>query len=379
MVAKRVRCPQCTVILDVPVEYKGTKIRCSVCRAGFRLPGVSDAEILDWIGPESKEDTAHAAAAASPTMKALERPRRNTRVMNHRKGNFSAGSEGFMLMRVGHQGVLFEFPATLLEDKSFRSAMPRCCLRCGTNAQLRPHVIIFGNLMKESSSMEAEYLDSPGELSEREARNMSIKEVLERLPMINKIPPPANLPMPYWICDMCSPFNMVFAQNKIHAKTGEGICRLRIQRLWRAEEFLVQAGGKNTEAHDEILDALEENPEKPWDMLAGIIQQRLQQWYNPHRGERFVSYTPDRTHTRTEDGMTGVVVSSRRLIYNSSLQQRESEKGEPLELNFTRPSGKLTLHIKGPTWEIKDMVVDKSGLAILRRALTKEGFSAVWH
>ena len=375
MAAKRVRCFRCAVILDVPEEYKGSNICCSVCRAKFRLPDVSDAEILDWIGPQSKEDTISTAMAAPSVM---EEPSPGTGGTGRGGGNLSAGSEGFELVRIGRRGALFEFPATMLEDKSFRSAMPRYCLRCGTHANLHPHVIIFGHQMKECSSMEAEYLDSPGELSEHEARNLTIEEVLEHLPKINKVPPPANLPMPYWICDMCSPFNMVFALNKIHPKTGEGNCRLQIQRLWRAEEFLVHAGGKGTEAHDEILDALADNPQTPWDMLPGVVQQRLRQWYGPHRGERFVSYTPDRAFSRTEDGVGGVVVSSRRMIYNSSMRHRESEKGEPLELSFARESGRLTLHIKGPTWEIKNMVVDKSGLESLRRALTKERFTAVW-
>ena len=113
-------------------------------------------------------------------------------------------------------------------------------------------------------------------------------------------------------------------------------------------------------------------------MVAGNSNSAPRRWYGPHRGERFVSYTPDRTHSRTEDGMGGVVVSSRRMIYNSSMQHRESTKGEPLELSFARESGQLTLCIKGPTWEIKNMVVDKSGLESLRRALTKERFTAVW-
>jgi hypothetical protein len=233
--------------------------------------------------------------------------------------------------------------------------------------------------MMDSSSIELEYITARAELSDHDARTMPIDQILERLPKVQRVSPPGDLPMPYWICDMCSPTNMIFARGDFADDEHGGSCRLQIRRLWRAEEFLVNAGGEETGAHEQLVEALEKNPERPWDALAGVVQQRLQQWYRPHRGENFLTYVPDATRARTEDGMSGIVVSSRRLIYHSSMRHRESDKGEPLELEFGLRGREGTLRIKGPNWEIKKIAVDKIGLERLRKALAKEGFVTTWH
>jgi hypothetical protein len=171
---------------------------------------------------------------------------------------------------------------------------------------------------------------------------------------------------------MCSPANMIFAQGS------EDRCRIQIARLWRAEEFLVNVRGEGTPAFEELQRRLEENPQTPWDTLPGVVQQRIRQWFKPIKKEKYIAYIPDRTRSRTEDGMVGVVVSTRRLIYNSSMRHYENEKGSPLELDFAMESGRLGLHIKGAGWEIKNMIVDKPDLENLRRSLTGEKFPAVW-
>jgi len=384
MAARRVRCPECSVILDLPEEFQETKVRCSVCQAEFRIPGVSDADILDWIGSEAHDDTVHGDSALSDAEKTETVPEGTAAVVaspsaaDFPKG-FSAGAEGVFLIRVDSRGALFEFPAAMLNDKAFRSALPRRCLRCGATAYLSPRLVIFGPSMKDCTTAEAEFLDQSMQLNEKELRNLSPEEVLNRLPTLSRLPHPLELPMPYWICDLCSPSKMIYAQNELHSDTDERYCRLQLQRLWRAEEFLLATSGKDTEAHRELIDALEAHPETPWDTLAGVVQQRLRQWYAPNRGERFIAYTPDRSHTRTEDGMAGVVVSTRRLIYHTSLRHRESEKGESLELNFAMDANRRTLRIQSPNWEVKNMIVDKAGLACLRRALIQQKFNAVWH
>jgi phage FluMu protein Com len=380
MAARRVRCPECTVILDIPEDFKGIKVRCSVCKTDFRIPGVSDADILDWIVQEEKEDTTHGAAS-------LKLSRKRTAALMEQSDlakeevfeGYSAGSEGFFLVRIDSHGVLFEFPAAMLESADFRASLPRKCLRCGTTSHIIPRLVIYGPVMKDCTTVEAEFLDRSTRLDERDIRKLSTREILEQLPGPAQLPPPANLPMVYWICDMCNPSRMIYAQNRIDAETKQGACCLQIQRLWRAEEFLLAVGGENSEAHQKLLSSMEKHPETPWDKLAGAMQQRIRQWFAPHRGEKFVAYCADRSHSRTEDGMAGVLVSSRRLLYHTSLRNYESEKGEPLELSFSMDNGRQMLKIQAPNWEVKNMVVDKMGLRTLRRALTEQNFTAQWH
>ncbi len=386
---RRVRCPECTVILDIPEGFQGTKVRCSVCNTDFRIPGVSDADILDWIAHEEKEDTSHGHGTSlrkseASTLSDASLDVESVSVVEEAEDipvfqGYSAGQEGFVLERIDAHGAFFEFPAKFLESVAFRASIPRKCLYCGTTEHITPRLVLFGPMLKDCTTLEAIFLDHSTRLEEQEVRSLSTEEVLQRLPNTDQLPAPANLPMAYWICDMCNPSKMIFAQNRIDAETHEGACCLQMARLWRAEEFLIAAGGENTEAHRELLAAMEKYPETPWDNQSGAAQQRLRQWFVPQRGEKFIAYCPDRSHTRTEDGMFGVIVSTRRLLYHTSLRSQESNKGEPMELSFSVESGRQMLQIKTPNWEIKNLIVDKAGLRTLRLALAEQNYTAQWH
>ncbi|MBS3821000.1 MAG: hypothetical protein GVY16_07205 [Planctomycetes bacterium] len=376
--ARLARCPGCRNVLEIPGAYHGTRVLCGICEAKFEIPpsNITGSEVLDWIGEPDKDET----RADTPAVEVPEELMGDGEAGSaESEEDLATHEEGFRLIRISSRGALFEFPAEKLFDKQFRGAIPRRCLRCGTKAHIQPRIIIFGHEMMDSSAIELEYITARAEHSDHDARSLPIDQMLERLPKVQRISPPGDLPMPYWICDMCSPTNMVFARGDFADDEQGGTCRLQIRRLWRAEEFLVNAGGENTGAHEQLLEALEKNPERPWDTLAGVVQQRLQQWYRPHRGETFVTYVPDATRARTEDGMSGIVVSSRRLICHSSMRHRESDKGEPLELEFGLRGREGTLRVKSPNWEIKKIAVDKVGLERLRRGLAKEGFTTTWH
>ncbi|MBN1554533.1 MAG: hypothetical protein JXA11_07290 [Phycisphaerae bacterium] len=381
MAGRRVRCPECTVILDIPEGFRGTKVRCSVCNTQFRIPGVSDADILDWIGEEEAEDTAHGTAALSASRKPTMVPSRDRVETSAPKTfeGFPTGVEGFTLVRVDAHGALFEFPAEMLEPTTFRTALPRKCLRCGTENHITPRVVIFGPVLQDSTIQEAEFLNSSTKFDEHEARNLSTEEVLQRLDKLENLPHPADLPMVYWVCDLCSPSKLISAQNRIDPNTRQGSCCLQIHRIWRALDFLRVVGDEDSDAYDKLLSVIEKHPETPWEQLPGALQQRMRQWFAPHRGEKFVAYCPDRTHSRTEDGMAGIIVTTRRLIYRTALRRQESEKGEPLELSFTVESGRQVLNIEGSNWDIKELPVDKTGLRALRLALAEQRFNAQWH
>ena len=378
---RRARCPKCAVILGIPQGFRGSKVLCSCCQARFKIPALSDAEIIELIGHRNRDDSTISGVPVefTPVEISNEIAEEIGQGPATKYAPIPAELEGFRLVRISRHGVLFEFPATLLEGNLIRSALPRRCLRCGTKGHLHPHLVIFSHHMNDCSTLETEFVDSTAMISSTEAMNLPIDEILEKLPNVKTVPEPANKPMPYWICDQCSPSNMILAQNEINRQTGQGLCLLQIRRFWRAEEFLLDLHCEDTAMHEEVRRALREHPETPWDTLPGVVQQRLKQWYKPHKGERFVTYMPDRSHSRSEDGISGIVVSNRRIIHNCDRRHRESEKGEPIELSFSMQGKQLRLTVQTPTWEVKSQVVDKVGLERLRRALAQENFQTTWH
>ena len=122
--------------------------------------------------------------------------------------------------------------------------------------------------------MEAERSAGTLVLSNDEVRGLSDQEILDRLPRVPNVPPPGDLPMPYWVCDMCSGSGTVSGQIQVNRTTGTGLCRLFIRNPRRAMEFAQVAGGENTEGYGELKDRVEQTVVNPWDSLPEVVQHR---------------------------------------------------------------------------------------------------------
>ena len=379
--ALRVQCPHCPTILQLPEGFAGNKLRCSQCHTPFRLPSMSDADILGVLGRRNMADSTVDGAQniSGDVVELIDIPDLSGGHRLHATvGPYKTGVDGVVLIEAGRKGARFKIDAYALKDVAVRSAMPRRCLRCGSKSHVRPHPIIFSHSLRDSATVETEFAGEQPPLTEQEATTLPIPEVLERMGEIARIPAPANLPFVYWICDMCTPNDMVLARNEISSETHQGHVQLQIARLWRAEEFVHGLGGKESDAYGVITEAIEHHIESPWDQLPGVVQQRLRQWYTPRSKEKFVAFVPIHTRLRAESGMAGVIISTQRMIYHHSMRHRDCEKDESITLTFARQEGQLRLSVEGNGWSLKNLHIDQAGLESLRRALLSEKFNAVW-
>jgi len=266
----RVRCPHCSMILDIPESYTGSKIRCGNCQKGFGLPSFSDKDILETIvdpervesfkpvAPENELDK-EIAGMISPEL--LEEPeaREPEALLDDEatddetpdKPMFVAAESdhlptGFTVLDINRLGVFFEFPASLLEDDNFRGKMPKSCVRCGATSYLNTHLVVFEHDLHDVVTVENNHVPTRIELKDRDIKRMSPAELLGTLPNLEKLDPPLNRAMPFWVCDLCDPARLVYARGEINKETGEGICRIRIKRYKIAEEFVCNIGGKHS-------------------------------------------------------------------------------------------------------------------------------------
>jgi len=274
--------------------------------------------------------------------------------------------------------VLVEFLTKRLEETPFRCAMPRTCMRCGTRAHLQAHIVIFRPHTRNAPS--GEMGQSVGELvvTDEDLQRLEGKALLDRLPEVKNVPPPGNLPMPFWLCDMCPEGGVVVGQIKVDARTRKRACRRLIRNPNRAEEFLRAAGGDRVVGLDKLHELNAAGRENPWDLVPMVIRHRIEQWFRPQEDEQFLGYVPDRDRSRTEDGMAGLLISSRRMIYHTHLRHRESSAEESVELLLAMSRDKGQLRIHTPHWVVKRMTVDKEGVRRLRRALTMGKYRATW-
>ncbi|HUU22550.1 MAG TPA: hypothetical protein VM389_08445 [Phycisphaerae bacterium] len=380
-----VKCPHCSVRLAVPEEHLKQNVRCPKCKHKFALTGqpapVMEDVVAGWLTDEEADDRdrdllGDERAGAPGDLPEEQGPGDSD--VPPEPTPMQTGE--IRVVKVEGRGVLIEFPTEQLLKPEFRSAFPRQCLSCDARTHLRAHVVIFApELMMDSISMEEERSAGGLVLSDSEVAGLSDQDVLDRLHKVPNVPAPGDLPMPYWVCDMCSGSGQLRGQIHVNPQTGSGWCRLVIRNLHRAFQFLTNAGGESVEGFGLLKERLEATTEDPWNNMPEAIQHRLQQWFHPEHGETFLAYVPDRDHVRTEDGLAGVVISDRRLIYHTPRRHREVRKGEPLQLQHATGGGRGSVSITTPGWNIKHMTVDRDGITRIRRALTLSKFHAVWH
>ena len=369
----------------MPAGHAGEIVQCTKCQQRFRIPkpaGITDDTITSWLSdaivpPNIGDDDLNASRTVKAPVSAAPRPEPKKTIVSGPPPSDVVG-EPIRLVKFGDAGALMEFQAARLREVPFRCAMPRRCLRCGTPAHLLAHIIIYAPQLVDNVSLEAEHAAGELRLVEDQIRDLGPEQLLERLPMVPNVPSPGNLPMPYWVCDMCSGAGLISGQIQVNSQTGNGVCRLKIRSLRRAMEFMEFVGGNSSKAFKLLREHIESSTENPWEQLPSVIQHRVEQWYKPTTGEQYIAYIPDRDRTRTEDGMSGLLISNRRLIFHTRLRHSETTSEKPLKLQLSNDGGKLSVKIETPIWDIKHLVLDKDGANLLRRALVASGFRPVW-
>lgn len=367
----QVACPTCGTVLNVPTGCWGRHVRCGRCGERFCLPTelYSDDDIAAWLDEEPQDQDEQRALIDSPGL--LAQCLQAERVRPSMTGPLR-------LVKVEQGSVLMEFPATRLLEPAFRRGMPRTCIKCSSKSHLYVHVIIFSGHMIDSISLEAEHSAGALGMSDHEVRMLSADDILARLPKVPNVPFPANEPMPYWLCDMCSAAGVVSGQIAGNLANGQGTCRLKINNVRHAQEFLLAVGGAGAEGYDQLEQMISHMVENPWESVPLAVQHRLEQWFKPEPRERFLAYVPDRNLARTEDGMFGIVVSDRRLIYHTDMRHREMHIGGALRITVASHGHVRRIAIRTDSWEVQAMAVDREGMAGLRRALLLGQFPHVW-
>jgi len=361
------------VELRVPSDAAGRFARCGACQHRFEIPSeasLSDEDIISLIS--TTEDMVDATDFDDLPDDESER----STIMAAQVT--AAGSESdIRLVKLSQSGAMLEFPAKRLRDISFRCGMPRVCMRCSAKSNLHARVMVYATPLIDAATLHS-LLDSD-QLVYRaaHAERLSAKDLMDHLPAVPNSPEPAELPMPYWMCDACDPEGLVVGHLIEDAKTGDQTCRLHMRNIPRARDFL-QAVHADEGDLAKLAEWCKAEQQNPWDLVPRAIRQRLMQWFRSEPGERFLAYIPDRGRSRQEEGMAGVVVSDQRLIAHSHLRHKEAVRDLPLRLQLTRGREHDQLTITTSQWKVLRMPVDREGVRLLRRALTLGKFQAVW-
>jgi len=373
MPARRVKCPKCGKVLGIPEGFDGKAVRCGVCRTPFRIPKPSvEDTIAGWLDDEPEADLS--AKTAAPIGMAPEPAPRDPPASKSAK----KATQGLRVVAMERRGTLFEFPADMLRGEAFRCAIPRRCTHCQAKVHLSAHLIIFTSELRDSISLEAEHKAGHLTIPQDQLGRVDGPEMLAKLPEVPNVPEPANHPMPYWVCDMCSGAGSISGQITVDNASGRGRCRMFIRNAHMARDFFANAGGEGTRDYAKLVEFTEHMDDDRWDALPSVIRHRLEQWFRPQDGEKFIAYVPDRAFVRTEDGMNGLVISNRRLIFHHPPLHQEAPREVKMTIALRVEKGDEVATLDAPDFKRRSIVLDRQGMMLFRRALSKGDFTAEW-
>ncbi len=384
-VERHVGCPSCGTVLGLPSVLRQHVVRCGQCRTVFRVAATQlevDEQVLGWLKTEDVELEEHPAAKTAA-------PIESDFMVSHGEGLSQAdasrtsspvdvGGGQVRLVKVEARGALFEFAPKRLREDAFRCAIPRVCIHCLARAHLTAHLVIFTGQLRDSISMEAEHKAGHQSIPQEQLRQLKGAELLAQLPQVPNVPAPANLPMPYWVCDLCNGAGAIGGQIQVNNATGEGFCRLAVRNLKIGLKFFENVGGTGTPVHARFQEFLRHFEADRWDALPSVVGHRVEQWFRAEDGERFLGYIDDLSRRRSERGMAGLVVTDRRLIYHRPPRHHQIERGSSLSVQVRMASGKEIATIDAPDFKRRSISLDRRGIRRFRRCLSEGGFGAVW-
>jgi len=353
-----VRCPSCNAAYRVPPEGVGRKARCPKCKTKFVVAlskDQSDELPLTGSVAEPEEDARSASGTFAGISPADSFVAKALRGEEPDQPVSAAGSTGakkapdtpqpmpeaepsepgarIILERIDEMGAYFEFATEQLRDANLRASFPRRCVACGCREPLNIHLVVFTDRLPARDAFRAKELEVRdfGQLGDYGGADGGA-DLIEQLPTLPHLPEPFNLPFPYFVCDRCSAIGEVNTHVLRHGRVE--FCQINIANLRTASEVYSNNGGGGTDNYRKLLKAADQQRHDRWRGLPLTVRNRIRQWFQPRRGERFVDYFPDEDFSKSEAGLAGLVLTNRRLIYKKYAAQREYSIGVPGEVRL---------------------------------------------
>jgi hypothetical protein len=343
-------CPGCKLKFKVPVHLIGKRARCNDCQTIFVLDAPAEMledTVAEWLFDSATPPKSADAAVAPRRQSAglpVQTPAGAAAAAKPASGIVPiVGLEPVRLERIDEMGAYFEFPAERLPDYQLRGSMPRKCLGCGSNRNLRVHLLVWTDRLPARDQLRVQ--DAQAQVSGMLAQyeGQSLEEFLGRLPQVKALPMPYSLPFPYFACPDCSTIGEILTHVLAHGQ--REYCQVMIANLEVAAEFLANNGGADSEDYHMVLEAWQHQKEDPWRTLALGVRNRLSNWFEKRPGERFVDYFPDAEFSKAELGNAGVILTNRRAIYRKYTAKREFEMTKVTNLRCTSGPAKWMMEI----------------------------------
>lgn len=389
MATVTVQCPRCQNMVDVSEELLGRKARCNRCQEVFVLRAFSlEDTVADWLSEAPLQQPALIAAPPRASVAVATRPpnastaapaaaaKRTTVAVPAKSASGESGIHPppIRLDHVDELGAFFVFPSTLLESETFRRSMPRCCLRCGSVADLSMHVVVWSSKLPDRDRLRLRSGLEEVAVVREHVDLAQVQDWIASLPRVPHLPFPYDLPMPYFICRKCTPSGALMTHVRPRLDGGED-CEIGIASLKRSAEFLAGNLGRDHDDCRKLLQIAKDRHGDPWAALPLAVRNRIETWFHRTKDETFVGYIHDNDFSRAESGGGGLVLTSRRLVYHKFAAHREYSLRDKLELLARKVDNKYLLQISSAASTGKPVALhcDTSATDEIRALLKQAG------
>lgn len=220
---------------------------------------------------------------------------------------------------VSMTGVSLSFATEWLKDEVFRTSMPIRCAFTGkgpkNNLVSRPMIFLnrYKEIGEQARAIEMNYEQSL-------TAKHSPREHVRNIGRMNGLASPYDQPLLYYASDGHAGESL-----KCRARSGVSDlehCEILIPCGDVAVEWVSRVNGRCGPEYALLKTTVAALSDDGWSSLSEKCQRRLETWCRFERGERFKLYLNDADLTVADEGLGGVVVTDRRLLYHKFRRSR---------------------------------------------------------
>ena len=268
-------------------------------------------------------------------------------------------------------GVVLSFDSRFLEHEGFRLSMP---IACAFTGEKDPNLLIAKPMA---------FLDQPcGEIlnayeveaghEAKPSQKQTPKEMLTRMGIIEQFKKPFQFPMPYYV--RTDHTNQSLKCTTTSTGDGPIIAHVHIPDSLVAIRWLRHVNGICGREFELLQKDVNHLWHSKWIDLDEAVRRRIEVWVHFQEGEQFRYFISDADMLKKDDGLAGVVLTDRRLIYKKFHRQGQVEFGANAQL-IIRPDGTMAgLRVKTDEGTFKCAKFHFKDLQKLKDAAADLGF-----
>jgi hypothetical protein len=280
---------------------------------------------------------------------------------------FARGRVPRLIVRSCSQlGVALAFDSSWLEHDGFRASMPMrsAFSPVSDRSKLIARPLAFidrsGAAIRSAQELEAKYEQHllPG---------WTARHLLTVMGLIDVLPRPFNLPMPYYVDLHTTGLSLVCSTRR--RVDGGLTCEVMIPNGLYALEWLGRVNGVCGPEHTMLEEELAIIHSDTWTQLPEVCRQRVVVWCHFHPRERFITFVSDAEFAARDLGLAGLVLTDHRLIYHKYHHNAEFDIREDCILLVREDGGTAHLSIQAQGKRTRLIRIDARSLDALKEHL----------